>query len=95
MVLESLAPTMAEDLLMALRYNYYVKARPLVSDAIYDIAEREYLTRETTDTFGTPLNTVGSSNPDSYPDRVKALALYVHMAVAEDLNPSCQNRGKK
>lgn len=71
------APKLAEDFLLALRYHYYVKARSLVPDAVYDAAERDYMERPTTDTFSSMLSAPGSDNPDSYPDRVKALALYL------------------
>lgn len=75
--LQAIVPGLAEDILMALRFFYYVKARPLVPDSMYDKIEKEYLTRSSTDEFTTPLNLPGSDKPDDYSDRVKALALYL------------------
>ena len=68
---------MAEDFLMALRFHYYVKGRSLVPDAHYDRAEKEFMAREPTNEFSTPIGEVGSSIKESYSDRVMALALYL------------------
>lgn len=75
--LQAIVPGLAEDILVALRFFYYVKSRPLVPDPMYDQIEKEYMARPTTDEFTTPLNLPGSDKPDDYSDRVKALALYL------------------
>lgn len=77
--LQALVPGLAEDLLLALRYHYYVKTRSLLGDKMYDEIEKEYMARSSTDEFTTPLNLPGSDKPDDYSDRVKALALYLGM----------------
>jgi len=74
-VLTELCPSLAEDVLMALRFLYYVKARPVVPDALYDALEMEYLTQEVPD--DSPLLNPGSDNPADYEDHVKALAFYL------------------
>jgi hypothetical protein len=50
---------------------------------MYDEAERQFMGRPETDEFSSLLNSPGSDNPDSYPDRVKALALYISLANAK------------
>lgn len=52
---------------------------------MYDSAEKEYLARETTDTFSTPLNLPGSDNPETYEDRIKCLALYLSLNDAQKM----------
>jgi len=87
-------PSLAEDILLALRFFYYVKARPLVPDPHYDQAEREYMNRDTTNAFDNPLNEPGSDNADDYPDRVKALALYMALAQEDALARLAKTKGK-
>lgn len=82
--LQALSITLAEDVLLALRYHYYCKTRSLVPDALYDSMEREFMARPDTDAFSTPVNHPGSDNPDDYSDRVKALALYIAIARHEE-----------
>lgn len=76
-VMQALCLTIEEDFLMALRFLYYVKSKPVVPDAMYDQAEKEYMARPeaTCDALMNP----GSDNAKDYPDHVKALAFYLSM----------------
>lgn len=74
-VLQALCSTIEEDFLLALRFNYYVRARSLVPDAMYDAAERDFLERPEIE--DSPLMNPGSDNPDDYPVHVKAFAMYL------------------
>lgn len=82
-LLEALCPGLAEDILLALRMAYYCRGRPLVPDAHYDQAEREYLERPDTDAFTSKLNEPGSDRPQDYPPRVHALSLYLGLVEKE------------
>lgn len=70
------ASNFAEDVLMALRYHYYVNHKPICTDGAYDVAERDFLERPTTD-FESPVSAVGSDIPESYPLRIRLLAGYM------------------
>lgn len=51
------------------RYRYYVLAEPIISDAIYDSIERE-AREEQANNPNSPVHTVGSSLPSSYPKEI-------------------------
>lgn len=93
-LLVALSPSLGEDILLALRYFYYVKAHSLVPDTIYDLAEKEFREREDTDIFSTPLNLPGSDNKEDYPHHVMALSLYLGM-VMEKQKERLLESGKK
>lgn len=76
-VLQALCLTIEEDFLLALRFLYYVKAKPVVPDAMYDAAERDFIDRPTVE--DSALMNPGSDNPDDYPGHVRALAFYLSM----------------
>lgn len=76
-VMEALCSTLEEDFLLALRFLYYVKAKPVIPDAMYDAAERDFLDRP--EVLDSPLMNPGSDNPADYPEHVKALAFYLSM----------------
>lgn len=62
------------DLILAYRFAYYCKGVSLVSDQAYDLLEKEAIE------FGGgagALATPGSDNPDDYPPRIRALAMYL------------------
>lgn len=75
-VLMGLAPNLEEDILCAMRFLYYVKAKPVVPDALYDEMEREFINRPETPDEG-PLMNPGSDRKEDYSERVKALAFYL------------------
>lgn len=77
-LLLSLCPDLEEDVLLALRFLYYVKAKPVVPDGRYDEAEKEFLERPETSDSSALMNP-GSDNGDDYPDHVKALAFYLSL----------------
>jgi hypothetical protein len=74
-LLLALAPKLEEDILLAFRFLYYVKAKPVIPDNRYDEAEKEFIDRP--DTTDTPLMNPGSDKAADYPDHVKALAFYL------------------
>ncbi len=76
-VLQALCVTLEEDFLLALRFLYYVKAKSVVPDAMYDAAERDFIDRP--EILDSPLMNPGSDNPDDYPLHVRALAFYLSM----------------
>lgn len=76
-VLQSLCSTLEEDFLLALRFLYYCKTKPVVPDAMYDAAEKDYLDRPEIE--DSPLMNPGSDNAADYPDHVRALAFYLSM----------------
>ena len=59
------------DILMALRWAYYVKGMSLVTDYEYDKLEKEFIAQ------GGPPLPVGSSNPEDYPPGIRALGVYL------------------
>jgi len=70
-----LCSSLEEDVLLALRFLYYVTAKPVTPDSVYDEAEREFIDRpEVEDTL---LMSPGSDNKDDYPEHVRALAFYL------------------
>jgi NAD-dependent DNA ligase len=75
-VLQALAPQLEEDILCALRFLYYVKARPVAPDAMYDAAEREFINRPETPE-DSPLMNPGSDKATDYSERARALAFYL------------------
>lgn len=79
----ALPKSLEEDVLLALRFMYYVKHRPLLPDEMYDAAEREYLDRP--DVEDSPLMQPGSDKRADYPDRVIALAFYLHTCACESI----------
>ncbi len=79
-LLLALCPKLEEDVLMALRFLYYIKAKSVVPDARYDEAEKEYLLRDGTD--DSLLMNPGSDNPVDYPPQIHPLALYLALAGA-------------
>lgn len=81
-LLHGLAQNLDEDVMLALRYLYYVKARPVVPDALYDAAERHLLARTDLPDESLMLQP-GSDNPEDYPDRVRALAFYLQFLGIE------------
>jgi hypothetical protein len=65
------------------RFLYYVKAEPLISDAQYDVMERELkalvaahpeIERDVEYTAMCPSRVVGSSNLDDYPREIEQIA---------------------
>jgi hypothetical protein len=98
-LLLALAPKLDEDVLMALRFLYYVKAKPVVPDAKYDEAEKEYTDREEVE--DSPVMYPGSDKASDYPDHIKALAFYLSLlgweagqrAGAKPEMPTGQNGG--
>lgn len=83
-LLAAISPQLAEDILLALRYNYYVRARPSVPDHHYDAAEREFMFRDNIPE-ASPMNQPGSDDVASYPSRVVALSLYFCLCRGDDL----------
>lgn len=61
-----------EKLVLAHRYLYYVKSRPVISDRDYDALEKLALAQHSD---SETLNAPGSDLQSSYSDEVKALAL--------------------
>lgn len=83
-ILQAMPLNLEEDMLMAFRFAYYCKAAPLIPDALYDQAEREFINRPEVE--DTPLMQPGSDNEGDYPRRIKALWLYL-FAAREDRRP--------
>jgi NAD-dependent DNA ligase len=69
-----------EDKCLVHRYIYYVLNTNVVSDYAYDCMEK--IAREKADEKH-PIHLVGSSNPDSYSDVVKQIAVQL-LKDAED-----------
>lgn len=70
-------------LILALRYLYYVKSQPAVSDAEYDLMERYLYWFEgqyQVTHRSSPWRSVGSSDPESYPQTSIRMA----QAIAEN-----------
>lgn len=63
-----------EDLVLAYRYLYYVHAISFVPDHVYD--QMEKAARENAD-MDSILHLPGSDLPETYPDSVRALAVYL------------------
>lgn len=62
------------DLIMAYRYLYYVKNKPILSDQAYDELEAEEIEYGEGAKF---LQMPGSDRAEDYPDHIRALALYL------------------
>lgn len=71
-----------EDLVLAYRYLYYVKGISFVSDHVYDRLEK--IAREKAE-MDSPLHLPGSDLADSYPDSIRALAVYLIAKRRESL----------
>lgn len=69
-----------EDLILAYRYLYYVHGISAVPDHAYDAMEKA--AREAAD-LDSILHLPGSDLPDSYPDRIRALATYIICLLRE------------
>ena len=81
-ILQAMSRDLEEDVLMALRYAYYVEAKPLVADATYDTAEAAYLQRDDIPEDSGVMNP-GSDNAKDYSKSQHALALYMHLRQLE------------
>lgn len=64
------------DVLMAARYAYYVAHLPFLPDHDYDQLEAEYERAH-------GRLPVGSEKKEDYPERVRALALYMMLALCD------------
>jgi hypothetical protein len=71
---------MTEDLLLALRYCYYVLAKPLVPDPMYDSMEKKFMESGKCPK-DSPLHQCGSDRQEDYLPHVRALALYLMFAA--------------
>ena len=80
-ILQALAPHLEEDFLLACRFLYYVKAKPVLPDHRYDEGEREFLDRPEVE--DSPLMSPGSDNADDYSERARALAFYLQVVAWE------------
>lgn len=60
-----------EEQVMAHRYLYYVKAKPVLSDHAYDMLEREAVALAPT---RSPVHQIGSSLAADYPDYIVKIA---------------------
>lgn len=69
-----IADAFERDILMALRYCYYVKHTSILTDSEYDAMEAEYR-----DLYGDL--PVGSDRPEDYTPAQRALALYLLFAL--------------
>lgn len=69
-------PSFEEDFLAALRFLYYVRAKPAVPDNFYDRAEKDLLSRSEPELLMQP----GSDSEEDYPDHIKALSIYIQLA---------------
>lgn len=80
-LLYAMSPMLEEDVLMALRFLYYVKAYSAIPDDRYDQSERHFINRE--DIEDSPLMNPGSDNADDYPERTRALGFYIMLVTEE------------
>ena len=69
------------NILLALRYAYYVKSRPLVTDEIYDNIERAYFGNKTE--IHPKMRLPGSDREADYPPSIRALYMYLALAMHE------------
>lgn len=74
-LLYAMSPRLEEDVLLALRFLYYVKAHSAIPDDRYDQAEKKFLARE--DIEESLLMNPGSDCADDYPERARALGFYI------------------
>jgi len=88
-IMKALVDNIEEDILLALRYAYYVHAKPLVPDTKYDEAETEYVNRPEIE--DTPLMNPGSDKEQDYPARVRALCLYLGLARLDQSTGKARN----
>lgn len=80
-LLEAMTERLEEDVLMALRFLYYVKAYSAIPDHLYDQAEKRFIARPEIE--DTPIMNPGSDFEEDYPERCRALAFYLMIVTAD------------
>lgn len=62
-----------EDILLGLRYAYYINNVSAVPDMVYDKWEKDCIRTAPKDSL---LRKPGSDNKEDYPDRIRSLGMY-------------------
>src|SRR5437868_494576 len=76
-----------EDILLGLRYAYYVNHISAIPDMVYDKWEKRCLGEVSQNSL---LRKPGSDNKNDYPDRIRALGMYfTFLTVKKEGDASC------